>query len=84
MYYVWRMPLRKAAPGSRPLRLSPTMPYIRLTPAATRVSNRPLRRGQRSHAEGCRVEIEVTEAEFTRVVDPKKMVRPYVADDSQG
>jgi fumarate hydratase class II len=36
--------------------------------------------GQRSQAEGRRLQLGfVTEAEFDRVVDPAKMVKPHVA-----
>jgi hypothetical protein len=44
------------------------------------VKDRALRHGQRSYVKGRRFEVAfVTEAEFDRVVDSKKMVRPYVA-----
>ena len=45
------------------------------------LEDRALRDGQRSHAEGRRAASSASsrEAEFDRVVDPAKMVRPYVA-----
>jgi fumarate hydratase, class II len=43
------------------------------------VKDRALRHGQRSYVKGRRFEVGfVTEAEFDRVVDSKKMVRSYV------